>query len=195
MSITVELLFQRYGIVLTNRGAIWVAGVPRLHVWATGATREHALTALEAKVTTFAADVTAAGVEPDLPPAASRYRDAGELERSRPWWDIRGFVLRLAVILVMFAVGLAMVERVAVHKLGTAIVHLRESVGAVQARSSWDGIEAALAKLAGSLEAIPPEKRAAALADLHRVGEQMKPFIAEVEASLVPPPAPSEHKR
>ena len=151
----------------------------RLSEWAAGFVK-----AVEAaKVAEAAKPVESVGAISTVSPLAAK-----------PWWDIRSFVLKFVVALLMIALPLGAVGIVVAHRISNTLIRVETAVNQALPHmkgSFWKRADAGLAKFATPEGALPPEKQAELLRELRIAVQRVRPFTDELAPLFTGKPPPS----
>jgi hypothetical protein len=160
-------------IVIRRAGGHYVAGIPKLGLYARGATAAIALDALEARKAALSRELADAGLdepfaEPPPPPPQLRFLDAVGLFFAK--------ALIVAVLLGVVFIGSA---AFAIHRAQRAALDVM-GPAATGGSAFWTGLEKDLHEAADPRNGLPEAKRQQLLADIRALVARWRPFVTEV---------------
>ena len=215
MQLTVESILEKYEIVIYKQNEVWVASIDILRLKGIGDTRELAFAQLTKKTAEFIKDVVDADAESFLPPPKPRFsikhlftilspgstatphpgENASAIMVGTPWWDIRGFLLRSAILIVV--IGLAM--SIAIKSISRQVSHRIDDLNGALSRvitrtdalrgSPWKAIDHKLEQWADPSNELSPEKQQQLIKELEIAVKRAKPFTDALSPLLTAPGA------
>ena len=200
-AISTDGVLQRYAVSVRFKGGSVVMLIPELGVSSVGGSVDEAMAKLRQRLDTLLADLEVVDLVADLPsPGRAAFGGGGKTVASHvvggtPWWDLRGFLLRLAVVGLMAGVGLGIVATTlngAVSRAEERLTARLEQIAAtvkINPRAFWGKLDEKLAAWASPDRDLSPEKRAELLERLHVLVDRAKPFVDELRPLVWGTPA------
>lgn len=174
-------------VIVRKKAERFVAGIPQLGLFASGATAAEAVDGLEARKADLIASLEEAG-ELDLIASQRLPVARGEPVVVQRGGDLRSFAAKTGIVVIAVFAAFALSAGLLIGRVEGLVGELKTvKIGGAQ---FWGGLEKELDRLASSDSDLPEAKKQKLLADIRAITARWRPFVIELQSiSSAPPPS------
>lgn len=174
-------------IVIRQKGNKVVAGIPQIGLYAKAETVSLALAELEAKKSALVADLEEAGELDSL--RIDKNLATNQIGTGGPRNDLRFFAAKVGIVVSLVMVGFVVSSLLIVAKVEKVVINTTDQIKSIKVGGSqfWSNVEAGIDRMASPISDLPEDKKKKLLNDIHVIASRWRPFLDEIQTSLVNP--------